>query len=118
MYFVWKVEVGVKTFMSPLQKKQKKCKRCQYEQKKRSKRTKCFGKHLTIKDFIDQKTNCTVLQNPKLEADDLIAGWVQAHPNDNHFIISTDGDFAQLIAPNVAQYNGVQEVTITHPRIL
>ena len=40
-----------------------------------------------FKDFIDQKTNCTVLQNPKLEADDLIAGWVQAHPNDNHFII-------------------------------
>ena len=67
-----------------------------------------------FKDFIDQKTNCTVLQNPKLEADDLIAGWVQAHPNDNHFIISTDGDFAQLIAPNVAQYNGVQEVMITH----
>ena len=34
--------------------------------------------------------------------------------NDNHVIISTDGDFAQLIAPNVKQYNGVQNVTITH----
>ena len=67
-----------------------------------------------FKDFIDQKTNCTVLRHEQLEADDLIAGWVQAHPNDNHFIISTDGDFAQLIAPNVAQYNGVQEVMITH----
>ena len=67
-----------------------------------------------FKDFIDQKTNCTVLRNDVLEADDLIAGWVQAHPNDNHFIISTDGDFAQLIAPNVAQYNGVQEIMITH----
>ena len=41
---------------------------------------KCFGKHLIIKDFIDQKTNCTVLRNDVLEADDLIAGWVQAHP--------------------------------------
>jgi 5'-3' exonuclease len=67
-----------------------------------------------FKDFITTKTNCTVLQNPVLEADDLIAGWVQAHPNDNHIIISTDGDFAQLIAPNVRQYNGVQNVTITH----
>jgi 5'-3' exonuclease len=29
-------------------------------------------------------------------------------------IISTDTDFAQLIAPNVRQYNGVMETTITH----
>jgi 5'-3' exonuclease len=68
----------------------------------------------TFKDFVGTKTNCSVLQNQQLEADDLIAGWVQAHPNDNHVIISTDGDFAQLIAPNVKQYNGVTETTITH----
>ena len=67
-----------------------------------------------FKDFIRDKTNSTVLQNPQLEADDLIAGFVQAHPNDNHVIISTDGDFAQLIAPNVKQYNGVMEITTTH----
>ncbi len=67
-----------------------------------------------FKDFVGNKTNCTVMQNPVLEADDLIAGWVQAHPNDNHVIISTDGDFAQLIAPNVKQYNGVSNTTITH----
>jgi 5'-3' exonuclease len=67
-----------------------------------------------FKDFIGTKTNCTMMRHPQLEADDLIAGWVQAHPNDNHVIISTDGDFAQLIAPNVKQYNGVQDVTITH----
>jgi 5'-3' exonuclease len=29
-------------------------------------------------------------------------------------IISTDGDFAQLIAPNVRQYNGIMGVTTTH----
>ena len=68
----------------------------------------------TFKDFVGTKTNCSVLQNKQLEADDLIAGWVQSHPNDNHVIISTDGDFAQLIAPNVKQYNGVTETTITH----
>ena len=67
-----------------------------------------------FKNFIADKTNCTVVQNPVLEADDLIAGWVQNHPNDNHVIISTDGDFAQLIAPNVKQYNGVSNTTITH----
>ena len=72
----------------------------------------------TFKDFIAEKTNCTVLQNPQLEADDLIAGWIQTHPNDDHVIISTDSDFVQLIAPNVRQYNGVMETTITHEGIL
>ena len=67
-----------------------------------------------FKDFVDTKTNCTVMRHPQLEADDLIAGWIQNHPNDNHVIISTDGDFAQLIAPNVRQYNGIQNVTVTH----
>jgi 5'-3' exonuclease len=67
-----------------------------------------------FKDFIIDKTNCTVLHNSQLEADDLIAGWIQNHPNDNHVIISTDTDFVQLIAPNVKQYNGVTETTITH----
>ena len=66
-----------------------------------------------FKNFVGEKTNCTVLQHPELEADDLIAGWIQSHPNDNHVIISTDGDFAQLIAPNVRQYNGVSNTTIT-----
>ena len=67
-----------------------------------------------FKDFIGTKTNCTMMQHPKLEADDLIAGWIHAHPKDNHVIISTDGDFAQLIAPNVKQYNGVSNTIITH----
>ena len=67
-----------------------------------------------FKAFITEKTNATVLQHPQLEADDLIAGWIKSHPEDNHIIISTDGDFAQLIAPNVKQYNGVMQVTTTH----
>jgi len=67
-----------------------------------------------FKNFVTDKTNCTVIRNSQLEADDLIAGWIQNHPNDNHVIISTDGDFAQLIAPNVKQYNGVSNTTITH----
>jgi hypothetical protein len=70
-----------------------------------------------FKDFVTTKTNCTVLQNPRLEADDLIAGFIQNHPNDNHVIISTDSDFAQLIAPNVKQYNGVADTLTTHEGI-
>jgi len=72
----------------------------------------------TFKDFIAEKTNCTVLQHKQLEADDLIAGWIQTHPDAKHVIISTDSDFVQLIAPNVRQYNGVMETTTTHEGIL
>jgi len=67
-----------------------------------------------FKEFITDKTNTTVLHHPQLEADDLIAGWIDLHPEDHHVIISTDGDFAQLIAPNVRQYNGVTGITTTH----
>ena len=66
-----------------------------------------------FKEFISEKTNATVIRHPQLEADDLIAGWVQNHPDDNHVILSTDGDFAQLVAPNCKQYNGISNVTIT-----
>jgi len=62
-----------------------------------------------FKKFIDEKTNCTVLQHPRLEADDLIAGFIQGHPNDEHIIISSDSDFYQLLASNVKQYNGISE---------
>jgi 5'-3' exonuclease len=67
----------------------------------------------TFKNFVTDKTNCTVLQHKELEADDLIAGWVQQHPDADHVIVSTDTDFQQLIAPNCRLYNGVQEVTTT-----
>jgi 5'-3' exonuclease len=62
-----------------------------------------------LKTFISEKTNCTVLQNPELEADDLIAGFIQSHPNDHHTIVSSDTDFYQLLADNVNQYNGIAD---------
>lgn len=65
-----------------------------------------------LKDFFTNHTNCTILQHPNLEADDLIAGWITSHPQDHHVIVSTDGDFAQLLAANVEQYNGVTGQTI------
>lgn len=67
-----------------------------------------------FKEFVSEKTNCSVLQHPQLEADDLIAGWIQNHPDNQHVIISTDSDFVQLISENVRQYNGVTGITVTH----
>jgi len=63
----------------------------------------------SLKTFLDEKTNCTVMRHGNLEADDLIAGWVQAHPDDEHVIISSDTDFYQLLSSNVKQYNGVSD---------
>ena len=52
------------------------------------------------KEFVTNKTNCSVYIIPDLEADDPIAGWIQAQSNDNPcYYTPTDGDFAQLIAP-------------------
>jgi len=59
--------------------------------------------------FLKDKTNCTVLQHQELEADDLIAGWIQSHPDDEHVIVSSDTDFYQLLADNVKQYNGISD---------
>lgn len=63
----------------------------------------------TLKTFLQERTNCTVLRHENLEADDLVAGWIQAHPDDHHTIVSSDTDFHQLLAPNVNQYNGVAD---------
>ena len=62
-----------------------------------------------IKTYISEKTNCTVLRHEHLEADDLVAGWIQSHPEDHHTIVSSDSDFHQLLADNVNQYNGISD---------
>lgn len=63
--------------------------------------------------YISEKTNVSVLRHERAEADDMIARFIHLHPNDTHYIISTDGDYAQLISKNVMQYNGVTNELIT-----
>ena len=64
-------------------------------------------------EYLTTKTNCSVLRHERAEADDMIARFIHLHPNDTHYIISTDSDYVQLIAPNVLQYNGVTNELIT-----
>jgi len=64
-------------------------------------------------EFLKTKTNCSVLRHPEAEADDLIARFIALHPDDTHVIVSTDGDYNQLLAENVMQYNGVTNELIT-----
>lgn len=63
--------------------------------------------------FLREKTNCSVLRCPIAEADDLIARFINLHPNDEHYIVSSDTDFIQLISSNVKQYNSLQGQLIT-----
>lgn len=67
----------------------------------------------TVLDFLREKTNCTVLQHPKAEADDMIARWILTTPKAHHIIVSSDSDYYQLLNENVSQYNGVTDEHIT-----
>ncbi len=60
-----------------------------------------FDEH--IQEFIDlfrHRTRVVVLHKKYLEADDLIAGYIQNHPGDEHILISSDKDFMQLLVRN------------------
>lgn len=68
--------------------------------------------------YLKEKTNTTVLQSMTAEGDDLIARWVQVHPDDQHVIVSGDTDFVQLLADNVTIYDGVRGVHIKMDTVL
>lgn len=63
--------------------------------------------------YIYNKTNITVLQNPRAEADDMISIFIESHPDDKHILISSDSDFFQLLRhPNVMLYDPVKDIQI------
>lgn len=68
--------------------------------------------------FLEERTNVTVLRAPGCEADDLIARFIDIHPNDQHVILSGDSDFYQLLADNVKMYDGVKGWTISTKAVL
>ena len=67
--------------------------------------------HLT--EYLRDNTNCSVLRHPTAEADDIIARWIDLHPQDEHVIVSSDTDFVQLLSERVTQYNGITDEHIT-----
>ena len=63
----------------------------------------------SLTKYLSDNTNCSVIRHPEAEADDVIARWIALHPLDEHYIVSSDTDFIQLLAPNVSQYNGITD---------
>lgn len=74
---------------------------------------KFFEEMRNFAEFLEFKTNVTVLRNPEVEADDLIARWIQVHPDDQHIICSSDSDYTQLLADNVKIFNAMKGITVT-----
>lgn len=63
--------------------------------------------------FLAERTNVSVIRSPRGEGDDVISRFIHLHPDDEHYIISGDGDFDQLVTSNVSRYNGIENQLIT-----
>lgn len=77
-----------------------------------------FGAMDYFISFLENKTNVTVLKGDGLEGDDLIASWIDYHPDDHHVILSSDSDFYQLLSDKVTIYDGIKGWTITIKEVL
>lgn len=72
----------------------------------------------TFLKFIDEKTNIPLLGFKNIEADDIIAHFIEQHPNDVVIILSTDNDFVQLLTDNVFIYNSMEDRIISNKCVI
>lgn len=69
-------------------------------------------------EFVSSNSRCSVIQTRGAEGDDIIARFVQLHPNDDHVIVSGDSDMIQLVDSNVSVYNGITHHTISNKGVV
>jgi 5'-3' exonuclease len=101
-----------KDFYSPYKKNREVAREALTDQE-RDENEEYFSAFGELMEFLEDKTNVTVVSCDIGEADDLIARWIHYHPDDQHTIVSSDTDMVQLLAPNVDQYNGITQELIT-----
>jgi 5'-3' exonuclease len=59
---------------------------------------KVFDEHIIqFYEYLKNYTSLIVLKHNLLECDDIVAAFVDSHPDDEHILISTDKDFIQLL---------------------
>ena len=70
---------------------------------------------LILQDFLSNYTNVTVLEQYGIEADDFIGRWVKLHddPSFMNMIVSSDGDFKQLVSSNTELFDPVRDTLYT-----
>lgn len=62
---------------------------------------KNFDAHINeFAEIMRTQTSILVLKEKYLEADDLIAGYIQSHPDTTHVLVSSDKDYMQLLEKN------------------
>lgn len=71
-----------------------------------------------FRDFVQTQTNASPIRANMAEGDDVIARWIELHPDVEHVIISTDGDMHQLVRPGVSAYSGMTQKCWTSNGIL
>lgn len=64
-----------------------------------------FDEHVVeFREMLKKYTGLLILHHDRLEADDLIGGYIRTHQDEKHLIISADRDYLQLLRfPGVAQ---------------
>lgn len=68
---------------------------------------KIFNDFVTLlRDY----SNVSILNCDVAEGDDLIARWIDIHPESEHVIVSNDGDFFQLLNDNVVIMKNFKEI--------
>ena len=84
-YSAWRADHSGKTCIAPYKRNRKEMAEAMTEKEKEENDVfwECYDDFV---DFIKTKTNVTVLQNPRVEADDLIARWIDKHPDQKHVI--------------------------------
>ncbi len=71
-----------------------------------------------FREFVETQTNASPIRANMAEGDDVIARWIELHPDAEHIVVSTDGDMHQLVGPNVSVYSGMSQKCWTHNGIL
>jgi hypothetical protein len=65
---------------------------------KEKQKLEVFDKHvIEFREMLKEYTGLLILHNDRLEADDLIAGFIKMHPGEKHLIVSQDRDYLQLL---------------------
>lgn len=74
-------------------------------------RFEIFDDHVQqFKTILKEKTGILILDGELLEADDLIAGFIQKYENDKHTLVSGDNDFLQLLRhPNLTIFDPIPD---------
>lgn len=78
-------------------------------QKEIERRNKLMEELKNFEEILREYTGIVTISAKWLEADDIIAGYVQNFPDEEHIIVSSDKDFIQLISDNVKLYNPVSD---------